>query len=107
MMKPVQKKCWLKGWQPVWKARGPRPIIKFLNHQIDETAFAKEAMGYSRSTEVHFYLAMDQAQHGKIQDAINNLQWVKDNGDKSFYEYPVAIAQLERLQKHGLEPAGQ
>jgi predicted Zn-dependent protease/lipoprotein NlpI len=77
----------------------PGPIIRFLHHQIDESEFRKEALGYSRATEVRFYMAMDQSLGGKISEAINNLRWVKDNGDRTFYEYPVAIAELDRLQK--------
>jgi TPR repeat protein len=84
----------------------PGPIIRFLHHDINESQFMREALGYSRSTEVRFYTAMEQSSSGKIKDAIENLEWVKENGDKTFYEYPVAIGQLERLQKSAEISAG-
>lgn len=77
----------------------PGPIIRFLRQDINESQFMKEALGYSRSTEVHFYTAMEQVLAGKSREAMANLKWVKENGDKTFYEYPVAIEELERLQK--------
>ena len=77
----------------------PGPIIRFLDHKIDKRAFVKEARGYSRTTEVRFYMAMDQALSGEVQEAVRNLQWVKDNGDRTFYEYPVALSQLASLQE--------
>lgn len=77
----------------------PGPIVRFLNHKISESEFMQEALGYSRTTEVRFYTAMEQSRSGKISDAIDNLQWVKQYGDRTFYEYPAALAQLDRLQK--------
>lgn len=77
----------------------PGPIIRFLQHKISEEDFKKQALGYSRATEVLFYLAMDQSINGKTKDALENLRWVKENGDRTFYEYPVAIAILERSPK--------
>ena len=77
----------------------PGPIVRFLQHKISEADFKKMALGYSRATEVRFYLGMDQSISGKNSDAIENLRWVKENGDRTFYEYPVAIAMLGRIPK--------
>ncbi|MBX9720316.1 MAG: tetratricopeptide repeat protein, partial [Candidatus Obscuribacterales bacterium] len=77
----------------------PGPIVSYLRHQLSDDQFASYARGYSRSTEVRFYMAMQQSLKGNVNDAIANLAWVKENGDKTFYEYPVAVAELDRLQK--------
>lgn len=77
----------------------PGPIARYLHGQLSEAEFAREARGYSRGTEVCFYTAMDQISRGKVEPAIKNLQWVKENGDKTFYEYPVALAELLRVAK--------
>ncbi len=83
----------------------PGPIVRYLRHDLSEEEFLKEAMGYSRSTEVYFYSAMEQANQGQNNSAIESLRWVKENGDRSFYEYPAAIAQLERLEKNNFQGA--
>lgn len=77
----------------------PGPIVRFLRHDISDAEFLREANGYSRSTEVRFYMAMDQSLRGKVEDAMDNFRWVAENGDRTFYEYPVAIAMLDNLQK--------
>ncbi|MBX9686431.1 MAG: matrixin family metalloprotease [Candidatus Obscuribacterales bacterium] len=91
MLSEADSMCKPEAW--------PKPIVAFLSHSINEEEFLKEARGYSRSTEVRAYLALEQSLSGKTKDAMANFAWVKENGDKSFYEYPVALAQLERLQK--------
>lgn len=36
---------------------------------------------------------------GERQEALKHLQWVKDNGNKSFVEYPAALTELKRLEQ--------
>lgn len=74
----------------------PGPIVRYLSHDLSAKDFQEEARGYSRSTEVYFYMAMDELQNGKSQDAIKHLKWIEKNGDRSFYEHPVALAFLRR-----------
>lgn len=74
----------------------PGPIVRYLNHELSAKDFLEEARGYSRSTEVYFYMAMDELQSGKKDEAMKHLMWIKKNGDRSFYEYPVALEILRR-----------
>jgi TPR repeat protein len=77
----------------------PNPILLFLRHRINAAEFAKYARGFSRSTEVHFYTGMEQLISGRDLDAMHHFEWIEENGDRAFYEYPAAIGQLERLRK--------
>jgi len=81
----------------------PNPILRFLRHRINEVEFAKYARGFSRSTEVHFYTGMEQLIAGRNADALPHFKWIKENGDRAFYEYPAALGQLERLQKTSIK----
>ena len=36
---------------------------------------------------------------GERGEALKHLQWVKENGNKSFVEFPAALMELRRLEQ--------
>jgi lipoprotein NlpI len=77
----------------------PYPVIRYLQHEITAEQLLAQATDSDKQTEAHTYLGLDHALKGKREEALQHLRWVKDHGNKHFYEYPVAIAELERLEK--------
>lgn len=77
----------------------PSPIVQYLNREITADELLKQAQGEQRGTEARAFLGVDQALSGESAAAIPNLKWVKDFGDGHFYEYPIAVTMLARIQK--------
>ena len=83
----------------VVKQYWPAPIVQYLNREISAEDLLRQAQGEQRGTEARALLGVDQALSGDPASAIKNLRWVKDYGDGHFYEYPIAVATLSRLEK--------
>jgi len=49
-------------------------------------------------TEARTYMGLLLAAIGERQGALKRLQWVKENGNKSFIEYPAVLMELRRLE---------
>jgi tetratricopeptide (TPR) repeat protein len=77
----------------------PYPVIRYLQHEISAEQLLAQATDSDKQTEAHTYLGLDHSLNGKREEALQHLRWVKAHGNKHFYEYPVAIAELERLEK--------
>lgn len=77
----------------------PYPVIRYLLHEITAKELLAQANDSDKQTEAHTYLGLDLSLTGKRDEAITHLRWVKEKGNKHFYEYPVATAELERLEK--------
>jgi tetratricopeptide (TPR) repeat protein len=77
----------------------PYPVIRYLQHELTAEQLLAQATDSDKQTEAHTYLGLDLSLNGKREEALQHLRWVKDHGNKHFYEYPVAVAELERLEK--------
>jgi tetratricopeptide (TPR) repeat protein len=76
----------------------PYPLVRFLRGEIGEAQLLKLADNGDKQTEAHCYLGMDLAIKRHKNDAIVHFLWVKEHGNKTFFEYAIAEAELERLQ---------
>jgi tetratricopeptide (TPR) repeat protein len=85
---------------------GPTPwpyaVLRFLHHDISEQQLQAEAgSGQDELTEAHAYLGMDYLLSGNVNGARTHFTWIKDNGNQTFDEYPLALAELDRLGSSG------
>jgi tetratricopeptide (TPR) repeat protein len=73
-------------------------VLRYLNGGISEEKLIFTA-GKSNDyqTEAYYYIGMNQLIQGKTKEAITNLTWVTNNGNKDFIEYGFAVKELERL----------
>ncbi len=78
----------------------PYPILRYLKGAITETQLIAASKYNDQLTESHAYVEFLSAA-GKREEALTHLRWVRDNGNKRFVEYPLALRELERLEGAG------
>ncbi|HEX8089046.1 MAG TPA: tetratricopeptide repeat protein [Blastocatellia bacterium] len=88
------KRCNTSEW--------PYPVIRYLRQEITAQALLDMASDNDRMTEARAYVGMALAFAGQREEALKHLQWVKENGNKGFIEYRLALAEIGRIEK----PAG-
>ena len=89
LLEEAAAKCDTTAW--------PFAIIKYLRGEIDEPKLLAAAIDTSKMTEARCYLALDLEQKGRRDEALTHFRWVKESGVPTFYEYYIAIAELDRL----------
>ena len=47
-------------------------------------------------TEAYAYIGLQLSITGRHTEAIPYLQWVKENGNRKFVEYPLALSEPDR-----------
>lgn len=73
-------------------------IIRYLKGELDDEELLKLATDNDKKTEAHTYAGMDLLLKGKIGEAQTHFGWVKEYGNKRFFEYPLAVEELKRLK---------
>lgn len=73
-------------------------LLGFLGGQITPAQLVAKAGNDDELTEAHAYAGLTASHAGRRDEAIVHLTWVKEKGNKSFYEYPLAVAELARLE---------
>ncbi len=77
----------------------PYPVVKMLRGEIDEPALLAAAIDDDKRTEARCYLGIDAALKGHKDQALAHFRWVRDHGNPTYYEYEIAVAELDRLEK--------
>lgn len=72
-------------------------IVKFLRGEITADALMEQATNNDRLTEAHAYLGMDLLLRDRKEEAAAHFEWVREQGNRSFIEYKLALAELDRL----------
>src|SRR6266404_2152789 len=88
-----------EGQSKANKSLWPYPVIQYLLTEISAQDLLKRATDNDKQTEAHAYLGLNFSLAEKREDALEHLRWVKEHGNQDFYEYPLALAELERLEK--------
>jgi hypothetical protein len=70
--------------------------IRYLTREQTSEEFIAHANDNDKMTEAKAYVGIDLALDGKASEAQPYLEWVKTNGNKTFYEYLLAAAWLEK-----------
>jgi tetratricopeptide (TPR) repeat protein len=76
----------------------PAPIIRCLRGEMTAGELLDLATDTDMMTEARAYLGVALALHGKREEALAQLEWVKENGNQKFTEYPLALAEISRLK---------
>ena len=76
----------------------PYPVLQYLDHSLTLSELLAQANDNDKLTEAHAYAGLQLSLNGESQAAIEQLHWVRENGNKSFDEYPLALAELDRLE---------
>ncbi len=75
----------------------PYSIIRYLKGEVSGDELLQLATDNDKKTEAHAYMGMDLLLKGKNDEARTHFEWVKEYGNKRFFEYPLAIEELKRL----------
>lgn len=79
-------------------AAWPRPVFKYLAGELTEAELLKLADDNDKLTEAHTYIGLDLSLKGRREDALPHLRWVRENGNRRFVEYPLAVTEAERIE---------
>ena len=77
-----------------WTAK----VLDYMQGKTAAAAFLASASNDGERTEAHTYIGFDDALGGRRDAAIAHFRWVKDKGSRNFVEYPLAAAELKRLE---------
>jgi lipoprotein NlpI len=95
---PAEAKAFLDGWLPQVDAEAwPTEILRYLAGQSAAEQLLALADDNDKLTEAHAYIGEMQLLASNRPDALAHFQWVRDNGNKEFPEYDLALAELKRL----------
>jgi lipoprotein NlpI len=70
-----------------------------MSGKMPAAALLAAASDDGERTEAHTYIGFDDALAGRRDSAIAHFRWVKDKGSRNFVEFPIAAAELKRLEK--------
>lgn len=79
-------------------AAWPRTIFKYLAGELTVEELLKQSTDTDKLTESHTYIGLDLSLKGRREDALPHLRWVRANGNRNFVEYPLAVAEVERIE---------
>lgn len=97
--KEAAKKLVQEASKRMVKQYWPAPIVQYMNGEISAIDLVSVAHGEQRGTEARAFLGVDQALSGDVAGAMKTLKWVKEFGDGHFYEYPIALTTLAKIEK--------
>ena len=75
----------------------PYPVIAYLRRELTADRLMEAAVTNNDKTEAHTYVGMDLLLQGRVEDAREHFQWVRDYGNTRFIEYALAVAELGRM----------
>ncbi|MBX9694794.1 MAG: tetratricopeptide repeat protein, partial [Cyanobacteria bacterium] len=78
----------------------PAPIIQYLSGKLSGGQLEQACGGdVDRLTEMRAYVGLNLSSQGNSVQAIKQLSWVKEYGNRKFSEYRLATTELARLNK--------
>jgi lipoprotein NlpI len=75
----------------------PYAILRYLKNEISAEELLGQAIDNDKRTEAHAYLGLSLRLKGERDEARTHFEWVKNYGNKRYYEYPLAVEELKRL----------
>ena len=75
----------------------PFALVRYLRGELGGDELLGLAGDNDKKTEAHAYMGMDLLLKGEREAARAHFEWVRDYGNKRFFEYPLALAELKRL----------
>jgi predicted Zn finger-like uncharacterized protein len=77
----------------------PEPVLRYLHADMSAEELSRAAADNDQRTESHAYVGVVLWLSGDDAKAREQLQWVRDNGNRDFIEYDLAVLLLHRLEK--------
>lgn len=78
------------------REKWPQPIIDHLVGNISAADLLRKADTIDRQTEARAYIGLDLVHKGNLKSATEQCQWIKENGNRLFLEYPMAMGLLNK-----------
>lgn len=72
-------------------------FVRYLRGELGGDELLRLAADNDKKTEAHAYIGMDLLLRGERESARAHFEWVREYGNKRFFEYPLALAELKRL----------
>jgi tetratricopeptide (TPR) repeat protein len=79
--------------------RWPFPVLRYLHKDASPDDILAAAQNPVHQTQARTYIGLSLALSGQTDRALEQLNWVKENGDRSVVEYVLAVNELKRLKK--------
>lgn len=76
----------------------PFDIFRYLKEEISGEELLQLVADNDKRTEAHAYMGMDLLLKGKKEEAQTQFEWVREYGNKRFFEYRLALEELKRLK---------
>jgi lipoprotein NlpI len=76
----------------------PYPVLQYLNVSLSLSDLIAQAKTNDEQTEAHAYAGLDLSLKGERDAALDHLRWVRDNGNRRFVEYEMALAEIAKLE---------
>lgn len=76
----------------------PYPVIRYLRREITAEELLALTSDTSKMTEARAYIGMELSLSGQSKEALTHLRWVKENGKRTFFEYSLALAEIQRIK---------
>jgi lipoprotein NlpI len=76
----------------------PYPVIQYLRREITAEKLLSLATDNDKLTEAHAYVGLNLSLAGSTEAALPHLRWVRENGNKNFVEYPLAVEEIGRIE---------
>jgi hypothetical protein len=73
-------------------------IAQYLQGKLTDDAFLDRAKDNGARTEARTYIGFRTLIAGRIDEARQHFEWVKERGDRNYTEYWLALAALKRLK---------
>jgi len=77
----------------------PTQVMRFLLGDLSEKQLTQLATDNDKATEARAYIGMMKILTGDSSSAKLHFEWVKANGNKTFAEYDLALAELSRMPR--------
>ncbi|HEX8068716.1 MAG TPA: tetratricopeptide repeat protein [Pyrinomonadaceae bacterium] len=75
----------------------PQPVVRYLQGELSAEELLRLATDNDRQTEARAYLGLALRVRGEHEAARTHFEWVREYGNKHFFEYPLALEELKRL----------
>lgn len=75
----------------------PYAIVRYLKGEVNGEELLRQAIDNDKRTEAHAYMGLFLRLKGERDEARTHFEWVKEYGNKRYYEYPLALEELKRL----------
>jgi len=94
----------LTGLAQLDQTEWPYAVLQYLSGSLSLSDLLTQAKTNDEQTEAHAYAGLDLSLKGERDNALEHLRWVRDNGNRKFVEYQMALAEIVKLESKSQAP---